>query len=95
LSQHTHLEGDGALRPLLSVILPTCDDYSTIRRTVRALNRQTIRERIELVIVAPVDDPAVPKDEVAGFARLPSSTAGHFEHPILRELPEYAPHRLQ
>jgi len=45
--------------PLLSVILPTCDDYSTIRLTVRALGRQTIRDRIELVIVAPIDDPVV------------------------------------
>jgi Glycosyltransferases, probably involved in cell wall biogenesis len=53
--------------PLLSVILPTCDDYSTIRLTVRALTRQTIRDRIELVIVAPIDDPGVNEKEVAVF----------------------------
>jgi hypothetical protein len=57
-------------RPLLSVILPTCDNYSTIRLTVRALSRQTIRDRLELVIVAPVDDPKVIAQEVAGFAKV-------------------------
>jgi GT2 family glycosyltransferase len=56
--------------PLLSVILPTCDDFSTIRLTVRALSRQTIRDKIELVIVAPVDDPGVDEKEVAEFARV-------------------------
>lgn len=56
--------------PLLSVILPTSDTFSTIRLTVRALSRQTIRDRIELVIVAPVNDPLVDAKEVAGFARV-------------------------
>ena len=54
--------------PDLSVILPTADNYSTIRRTVNALHAQTIRDRIELVIVAPSDDPHVIQHEVAGFA---------------------------
>ena len=61
---------DGAREPQLSVILPTCDDYSTIRLTVRALSSQTLRDRIELVIVAPIDDPGVNKDEVAAFAKV-------------------------
>jgi len=51
----------------LSVILPTSDDFSTIRLTVRALGRQTIQNRIELVVVAPVDDPHIDPKEVAGF----------------------------
>ena len=54
--------------PELSVILPTADEYSTIRRTVSALHTQTIRDRIELVIVAPSDDPHIIQHEVAGFA---------------------------
>jgi glycosyl transferase family 2 len=71
LLQQTNVEvGGNRERPLLSVILPTCDDYSTIRRTVSALNRQTIRDRLELVIVAPVDDPAVIQNEVAAFAKV-------------------------
>jgi hypothetical protein len=69
-SQQLEVDGGGARAPLLSVILPTCDDYSTIRLTVRALSRQTIRDRIELVIVAPVDDPRVVKSEVASFAKV-------------------------
>jgi glycosyltransferase involved in cell wall biosynthesis len=55
-------------RPGLSVILPTADDYSTIRRTVQALRAQTIRERIELVIAAPTDDPGIISGDVACFA---------------------------
>lgn len=54
--------------PALSVILPTCDDFSTIRLTVRALSRQTIHDRIELVIVAPADGVDVPEAEVSSFA---------------------------
>ncbi|MGH9422743.1 MAG: glycosyltransferase [Thermoanaerobaculia bacterium] len=68
MSQQPH--AGGAREPQLSVILPTCDNYSTIRLTVRALSRQTIRDRIELVIVAPVDDPGVNEDEVAAFGKV-------------------------
>ena len=39
--------------PALSVVLITPDSFETIRRTVKCLTRQTVRERIELVIVAP------------------------------------------
>src|SRR5829696_4542817 len=54
-------------QPALSVILPTADDYKTIRRTVRALHRQTARDQIELVIVSPTDDPGVIPEDVSGF----------------------------
>ena len=54
--------------PELSVILPTADNYSTIRRTVHALHAQTVRDRIELVIVSPTDDPGVVPADVTGFA---------------------------
>ncbi len=59
-----------------SVILPTSDDFSTIRLTLRALTRQTIVDRIELVIVAPVDDPRVDAAEVAGFERVTVVNSG-------------------
>ena len=39
--------------PALSVVLITPDSFETIRRTVKCLTRQTVRERIELVIVEP------------------------------------------
>jgi hypothetical protein len=52
----------------ISVILPTADDFGTIRNTVRALRNQTARGKIELVIVAPVDDPGLIQSEVDGFA---------------------------
>jgi glycosyl transferase family 2 len=39
--------------PQLSVVLITPDSFETIRRTVGCLVRQTARDRIELVIIAP------------------------------------------
>ena len=62
--------------PELSVILPTADDYSTIRRTVSALRAQTVQDRIELVIVGPTDDPGMIESEVAGFASVRVVNAG-------------------
>lgn len=59
--------------PLLSVILAT-DCYETIRPVVRHLRRQTIRDRLEVVIVipaaAPLDggEPELGEPELAGFA---------------------------
>ena len=55
--------------PAISVVLVTPDHFDVIRKTVRALARQTIRDRIELLIGAPsrahlgLDDV-----EVAAFA---------------------------
>ena len=49
------------MRPALSVVLPT-DSYETIQPVVEALRRQTVRDRIELVIVAP---PAAPMPDDA------------------------------
>jgi hypothetical protein len=42
--------------PLLSVIIISPDSYATVRRTVSFLKRQTIRDRLELVFVAPDPD---------------------------------------
>jgi len=58
------------MNPALSVILPTADDFSTIRNTVRALRNQSARSLIELVIVAPDDDPRIIQSEVEGFANV-------------------------
>jgi len=60
----------------LSVILPTADDYSTIRLTVRALRAQTAQHRLELVIVVPNDHPQVVESELAGFAGVRIVNAG-------------------
>lgn len=38
--------------PDLSVILVTPDSFETIRKTIRSLNAQTVRHRLEIVIVA-------------------------------------------
>lgn len=61
------LNGD-ARAALMSVVLAT-DTYETIRPVIERLRRQTVRDRLELVIVAPDDatlglDPA----ELEGFA---------------------------
>lgn len=48
--------------PALSVILTT-DTYETIRPVVACLRRQTVRDRIELVIVAPEGTPLPPPVE--------------------------------
>jgi hypothetical protein len=44
-----------AAEPALSVVLITPDSFETIRRTVGCLARQSVADRIELVIVAPQD----------------------------------------
>ena len=41
------------VQPSLSVVLITPDSFETLRRTITCLTRQTVRERIELVIIAP------------------------------------------
>lgn len=41
------------LSPALSIVLVTPDSFATIRKTVLLLRAQTVREKIELVLVAP------------------------------------------
>ena len=48
--------------PALSVVLITPDSFETIRRTVKCLARQTVCDRIELVIIAP-DNARIDVDE--------------------------------
>lgn len=59
--------GDAA--PAISVILPT-DNYETIRAVVRRLRRQTVRDRLEIVIVAPPGPLGLDQSELEGFAGL-------------------------
>jgi hypothetical protein len=54
--------------PAMSVILPT-DTYQTIRLVVQHLGRQTVRDRLEIVIVAPRREPLkLVQSELEGFA---------------------------
>ena len=50
--------------PSLSVILTTPDDIQTIRKTLQHLQRQTIADVIEMVIVAPIAAAIAPDDEM-------------------------------
>ena len=53
----------------MSVILITPDSFETLRRTMGALRRQTVRERLELVIVGPSTDRlAIAESDLEGFA---------------------------
>ncbi len=61
------LNGD-ARSARMSVILPT-DVYETIRGVVRRLRQQTVRDQLEIVIVAPVGAPlGLDESELQGFA---------------------------
>ena len=51
----------------MSVILPT-DNYETIRAVVRRLRRQTVRDQLEIVIVAPAGPLGLDESELEGFA---------------------------
>ncbi|MDQ3242508.1 MAG: glycosyltransferase [Gemmatimonadota bacterium] len=46
--------------PDISYVVPTDGDFSTLRRTLLALRNQTIRNRIEIVVVAPRDGVEIP-----------------------------------
>jgi hypothetical protein len=45
----------GDALPALSVIIITPDTFDTVRQTVRCLTRQSVRDRIELIVLAPSD----------------------------------------
>jgi hypothetical protein len=54
--------------PELSVVLVTPDDFETIAATVRHLRAQTVRDRLELVLVAPsAGGIGLPRPELNGF----------------------------
>ncbi len=54
--------------PALSVILPCEEGFAYVRRTVRALQIQTVRDQIELVLVTATKDmPELESGEIDGF----------------------------
>lgn len=60
---------NAASKPQLSVVLATPDTYQTIRTTVSYLNKQTICDRLELVIVCrSKDDLELPAADLQNFA---------------------------
>jgi hypothetical protein len=69
----------GPVAPRLSVILATRERFATLARTVAHLRRQTIRETIELVLVAPSRDRlALDATAVAGFGGVRVVEVGEF-----------------
>jgi hypothetical protein len=54
--------------PALSVILPCEEGFEYIRRTVRALRMQTVRDQIELVLITMTHQPLdLESEEITGF----------------------------
>jgi glycosyltransferase involved in cell wall biosynthesis len=54
----------------MSVVIVTPDRYETIRKTIRYLHAQTVRDRLEIIIVAPAADRLVLNEaELVGFSR--------------------------
>ena len=56
--------------PEISVILPTIGNPDSVRRTVRAIHAQTIRDRVELIVICPTGVLDIPSEEIAGLARV-------------------------
>jgi Glycosyl transferase family 2 len=68
--------------PQMSVLIVTPDDYQSIRKTIRHLNAQTVRDRLEIIIVAPSREGfGLVESEVAGFQRLHVVEAGEIKLP--------------
>lgn len=69
--------------PDISVVLVTPDSYDTIRRTVRHLRAQTVRERIEVVIAAPsLKDLRLDRTELEGFFGYRVVEVGELRRPV-------------
>lgn len=60
-----HSNGDASAR--MSVVLAT-DNYQTIRPVIHHLRKQTVRDQLEIVIVAPSGPLGVDESELEGFA---------------------------
>lgn len=56
--------------PDMSVVLVTPDRYETIRQTIKHLRAQTVRDRLEVIIVAPSSQTSA---EPQGFRATPPS----------------------
>jgi Glycosyl transferase family 2 len=68
--------------PQMSVLIVTPDDYQSIRKTIRHLNAQTVRDRLEIIIVAPAREGlGLIESELADFQRLRVVEAGEIKFP--------------
>ena len=64
----------------MSVVITTPDSYQTIRRTMSHLRRQTVREELEVVIVAPsLAELQLDESEMSDFGSYAVVEAGHIE----------------
>ena len=68
----------GADRPALSVVLVATDRFADVRRTARHLQAQTVRDRVELVVVGPEPGSLgdARPDELEGFWGVQTVYAG-------------------
>jgi len=66
----------------MSVLIVTPDDYQSIRKTIRHLNTQTVRDRLEMIIVAPAREGlGLIESELVGFQRIHVVEAGEIKLP--------------
>jgi hypothetical protein len=66
--------------PALSVLVFTPDAPATMRHTLAALGRQTLRAQIEVVLVGPTESALrVPDESIAGFAAVQRVVVERFE----------------
>ena len=64
--------------PEMSVIVITQDRYDTVRKTVRHLRAQNVRDRLEIVLVAPsVAQLGLDESELRDFLQYRVIEAGH------------------
>ena len=66
--------------PQMSVIVITPDNFETVRKTIRHLTAQSVRDRIEIVLVAPsADKVAFNENELREFFRFRVLEVGHMQ----------------
>src|SRR3954464_6331753 len=64
--------------PAMSVVVVTPDTYETVRETIKHLRAQNVKERLEIVLVAPSADAlGADEKELAGFRRFSVVPVGH------------------
>lgn len=64
-----------SVTPILSAIVVIPDCFETVRRTVRALQAQTIASRMEIVFVLPKHEVELPANELRAFACIQTTVA--------------------
>jgi hypothetical protein len=74
--------GDRADGPAMSVVVASLDGIRTMRRTLAALSAQTVRDRIELILVGPTEEALARKDprDTDGFFAVHTLAVGPIEN---------------